>query len=139
MLRAQRHHDCRCERSVGHIERPTEWEINLGAAPTKAAPSGTKIKNFDKIVIDRLALADPLLARLPSIRVWRIGHFPRRIPPGYVEEVRTGAPLIEDPGLRTFYERLKIITQGDLMTAERSQTIVRMNAGSYDHLREPGA
>jgi len=38
-------------------------------------------------IIDYYALADPLLARLPACYSpnWRIGHFTRTIPPGYVE------------------------------------------------------
>ncbi|MEN0063264.1 MAG: hypothetical protein AAGA48_14010 [Myxococcota bacterium] len=37
-------------------------------------------------IVDRMALADPVLARLPidEQRVWRIGHFERRVPDGYL-------------------------------------------------------
>jgi arabinofuranosyltransferase len=35
-------------------------------------------------VVDPMALTDPLLARLPADRPWRIGHFRRTLPEGYV-------------------------------------------------------
>ena len=38
---------------------------------------------IDKIIVDPLALSDPLLARMPVRGNWRIGHFPREIPDGY--------------------------------------------------------
>jgi arabinofuranosyltransferase len=88
----------------------------------------------DRILIDRLALSDPLLARLPSVRIFRIGHYPRRIPPGYLESVETGDSLIEDAELRAFHERLRIVTEGPLLAPGRLKTIVRMNLGHYDHL-----
>ncbi|MCK6585006.1 MAG: hypothetical protein L6Q49_18065, partial [Anaerolineales bacterium] len=49
-------------------------------------------------VIDREALADPLLARLPTHqKKWRIGHFGRDLPAGYLETLETGVNQIEDP------------------------------------------
>jgi arabinofuranosyltransferase len=91
--------------------------------------AGTEI-----IIIDRLALTDPLLARLPSIQLFRIGHFPRRIPPGYIESVESGGSLIEDAELRAFHERLRVVTEGPLLAPGRLETILRMNLGQYDHL-----
>jgi len=113
----------------------------------------------EKILIDRLGLTDPLLARLPSQPIWRIGHFPRKIPARYPETVerdvvesmvedmvegaierRTrSASLIEDPGIRAYHERLRIITQAPLFSAERIEIIVRMNLGQYEHLLTAGA
>ena len=34
-------------------------------------------------IIDYYALADPLLAHLPAVARWRVGHFVRRVPEGY--------------------------------------------------------
>ena len=44
-------------------------------------------------VVDELALADALLARLPARRVdqWRIGHFQRTLPAGYLDTLRVRA------------------------------------------------
>jgi arabinofuranosyltransferase len=94
----------------------------------------------ERIIVDRLALTDPLLARLPSIRLFRIGHFPRRIPPGYLETLKsaesaeTGRSLIEDAELRAFHEHLRVVTEGPLLAPGRLETILRMNLGQYDHL-----
>lgn len=83
----------------------------------------------DKIIVDKLALTDPLLARLPVPGFWRIGHFERRVPAGYVESLRTGENHIEDPSLHRLYEDLRLITQGDLLRGERFAAILRMNLG----------
>jgi len=91
----------------------------------------------DKIVVDRLALTEPLLARLPSWKLWRIGHFARTAPEGYLESLETGQNLVEDPKLRRFYAELRRITQGDLLAPGRFKAILVMNLGGYDHLLEP--
>jgi arabinofuranosyltransferase len=78
-------------------------------------------------VVDFYALSDPLLARLPSRGRWRIGHFQRRIPGGYLESIRTGRNVITDPAVAMKYEQLKIITQDPLWTRRRWEAIVAMN------------
>ena len=45
-------------------------------------------------VIDTLALGDPLLARLPAKPRWRVGHYERAVPEGYVESVATDSNRI---------------------------------------------
>ena len=54
-------------------------------------------------IVDPLALADPLLARLPPKRKinWRIGHFERTIPAGYRGTLRMGQNVLEDPTWRS--------------------------------------
>ena len=92
---------------------------------------------IDKIVVDPFALSDPLLARLPvdRSRPWRVGHFQRRFPEGFIDGLVNEANLITDPGLNELNKRLNIITQRrDLFSAERLKTIVAMNLGRYDHL-----
>jgi len=89
----------------------------------------------EKIIIDTLALADPFLARLPVEEDWRIGHFARELPPGYVESVSSDQNLIVDPQLHEFYEKVRVITQSDdLFSPERLETIIKMNLGLYDYL-----
>ena len=89
----------------------------------------------DKIIIDKLALSDPLLARLPVPGWWRIGHFRREVPEGYIESVVDGYGAIANSNLNEYYEKLKIITQNeDLFALERLKTIVLFNVGAYDHL-----
>lgn len=80
-------------------------------------------------IVDRWALGDPLLARLPAPREekWRIGHFARSVPDGYLESLRSGENVIGDPRLRDYYERLRLVTRGPLFSADRLWEIVRLN------------
>jgi arabinofuranosyltransferase len=80
-------------------------------------------------VVDRMALGDPLLARLPvaSTRTWRIGHFKRDLPEGYLKTLRKGENHIADPQLALYYDRLTLLTRGPLLDRERGAEIVRMN------------
>ncbi len=88
-----------------------------------------------KIIIDVDALSDPLLARLPVTGSWRIGHFRRTFPDGYVESIKNGNEAIVNPRLNEFYKKLKILTQNEkLFTQERLKTIFLFNIGAYDHL-----
>jgi arabinofuranosyltransferase len=105
-------------------------------------------------VIDPLALADPLLARLDVARGggWRIGHFWRELPEGYEQTVRaclghvfpqagitppSGNCLpywnevnhFRDPRLAQAYHELMLITQGPLTDRARLAAILRWNLG----------
>jgi arabinofuranosyltransferase len=85
--------------------------------------------------IDQWALGDALLSRLPVISErWRIGHFPRVVPAGYLVSVVTGENHIRDERVREFYEHLRRITRGPLLDRERFRSIVGMNLGRYNHL-----
>jgi arabinofuranosyltransferase len=89
----------------------------------------------DKIIIDPLAITDPLLARMPVPGWSRIGHFRREIPPGYINSVSDGTEVIEDPMLNEFYNKVRIITQDtDLFALQRIKTIILFNLGFYNHL-----
>jgi len=92
-------------------------------------------------VIDRLGLGDLLLSRLPFTEKenyweggWRIGHFYRALPTGYMETLESGENVIEDECLAKYYDKLIIITRGDLFDANRIQEIWKMNTGQYDYL-----
>jgi len=87
-------------------------------------------------VIDRAALADPLLARLPAYRnpTWWIGHFERVIPEGYQDTLYSRKNRIKDKNLALFYDKLSIITRGSLWDANRLVEIWNMNTGKYDDL-----
>jgi arabinofuranosyltransferase len=82
-------------------------------------------------VIDKLALTDPLLARLPSIYnpTWRIGHFERSIPENYIESCLTGKNLLTDTLTSNYYESIRTVTRGQLFTIERMNEILRLNIG----------
>lgn len=87
-------------------------------------------------LIDVYALADPLLARLPldPYAHWRIGHLPRRIPPGYLFARRTGSLDQLEPGIREYYAKLSLLTSSPLLGWERMRAIVGFNLGRYDAL-----
>jgi arabinofuranosyltransferase len=86
------------------------------------------------IVIDALALCDPLLARLPTVNphAWRIGHFTRRIPDGYLESRRSGTNQIQDPDLAIYYDSLKEVVSGELWSRARLRTASTLLAGRLD-------
>ena len=80
-------------------------------------------------VVDYVGLADPLLARLPvAPGPWRIGHFERSRPPGYVATLRLGENRIEHPQLAEYYDALALVTQGPLFSRERFEAIGRLNS-----------
>ncbi|PJZ76283.1 hypothetical protein CH365_15115 [Leptospira neocaledonica] len=86
-------------------------------------------------IVDANALTDPLLSKLKSISNWRVGHFTRNIPPGYLESVSSGQNKIQDPNLKVYYDRLKLLTESeDLFTKERFMEILRENLGENRNL-----
>ena len=90
-------------------------------------------------ITDDYTLADPLRSKLPieKDQWWVIGHFTRTVPPGYKETLKSGENVIEDECLAKYYDKLSIITRGDLFDANRIQEIWKMNTGQYDYLLEP--
>ena len=87
-------------------------------------------------LIDNMALADPLLARLP-VRCdvpWRIGHYERSLPAGYFSSVYHGNNIIEDEDIAEFYDQIRLITRGELFSPARWQAIWKMNTGQLNDL-----
>lgn len=86
-----------------------------------------------KTIVDVWALCDPLLARLPfrPSSGWRIGHFPRRIPAGYIESLRSGENRLRDPLLAEVYEGLRLVVRGPLFSRDRWREIWRFHSGYY--------
>jgi len=89
-------------------------------------------------IVDYYGLADPLLSHLParSSLGWRTGHFERDIPGGYLESIRAGTNLIEDPSLAKFYDAVELVTRGSLFAPGRMRAIWKLNTGGYDELLE---
>lgn len=83
-------------------------------------------------IIDDHGLTDPFIARLPVAdpKNWRIGHFQRPVPEGYMESIRTGKNLIANPVLARLYERLVSVHRGALWTKERWGNIWRLTLGN---------
>ena len=92
-------------------------------------------------IIDDLALADALLARLPAKPDWRIGHYQRNIPEGYRETVDAGINHIKDPEIAALYDELWRVTAGPIWSWDRWRAIVRLNLGhrptGADRIRSP--
>jgi arabinofuranosyltransferase len=88
----------------------------------------------DVHIIDYYALAEPLLARLPAKKRWRIGHFVRIMPAGYTESAEAKANRIADPDLATYEDHLRLITSGPIWSWARLRMIVHMNLGRDEAL-----
>lgn len=93
-------------------------------------------------VVDRLGLADPLLARLPAEYDpdFRIGHFRRRVPPGYVAAVTEDHGLraadVDDPAVRALYDDVRLATRAPLLAPGRVSAIARLLFHTYPIARE---
>ncbi|HPD19247.1 MAG TPA: hypothetical protein PLF61_06255, partial [Candidatus Goldiibacteriota bacterium] len=85
-------------------------------------------------ILDKMALADPLLSRLPAYKYSRIGHFKRIIPDGYLQTLYQNKNLIADKNLAEFYNKLNLIVRGPVFSKQRFIEIIKMNLGFYDHL-----
>ena len=88
-----------------------------------------------KYVIDRNALSDPLLARLPVSESlyfeFFAGHFFRELPTGYLESRREGKNLIVDPLIHDYYDKLLNVTAGPIFSWARARDIWDLNFGRY--------
>jgi arabinofuranosyltransferase len=102
-------------------------------------------------VVDYHGLGDPVLARLPAVDEdplyvgffktltqrqprdsFRIGHYLRVVPPGYLSHLLGRDDGFQDPQLRRLVETLDRITRGPLLDAERLRAVVRLNLGRLD-------
>ena len=93
-----------------------------------------------KYVIDRNALSDPLLARIPVSESlyfeFYAGHFFRELPGGYIESRRDKQNAIADPLLHDYYGKLLNVTAGPLFTWQRARDIWELNFGRYRRIHE---
>lgn len=100
----------------------------------------------DKHIVDRNALSDPLLARLPvSPRLYfefYAGHYFRDIPDGYLESLASGSNQVVDPLVHDYYDRLRVVTGGPLLSASRLRNMWYFTFGGgrgfaerYEHRR----
>jgi arabinofuranosyltransferase len=82
-------------------------------------------------IVDPCALSDPLLARLPIMKddPWRIGHFHRQLPTGYLESIETGENSLTDAGTREYYDAIRSVTRDPLWNLNRLKTVLRLNLG----------
>jgi arabinofuranosyltransferase len=84
-------------------------------------------------IIDQLALADPLLARIPGgDRRSLMGHLTRALPLGYVETVESGRNLIVDRDLAEYYDALHEVVSGPLWSGRRLRVLAGFLLGRYE-------
>jgi arabinofuranosyltransferase len=85
--------------------------------------------------IDKASLTDAFSVRLPVVKRWRIGHFTRIWPDGYVESRLNNLNLIKDPKLADLYDKILLITKGPLFDKERWKAIWEVNTGRAGKLQ----
>lgn len=87
-------------------------------------------------VYDLNGQVDPLMARIPNRynKNWRQGHLFKEEIPGYQQTLVSGKNEISDPDIAQYYDKIRLITRGDIWSWERFKTIVNMNLGRYDYL-----
>lgn len=92
--------------------------------------------NPDLYLNDTFALGDPFLSKLPAEYVpnWRVGHLRREIPHGYKASIWFNENRVEDPDLHEYYDKIRLITRGELFAEGRIKTIIDMNLGKYSYL-----
>lgn len=90
----------------------------------------------DIYLVDKYALADPFLTKLPAVMDsnWRIGHMYRDIPKGYNDSLLYNENLIEDEDLAKYLDVIRLITRGPLFDSERIKAVIDINFGKYDYL-----
>jgi len=87
-------------------------------------------------MLDLLGLGDPLLSKIPNTKYyeWIPGHLTRPIPQGYIETLKSGENKIVDKNLAFYYDKLNILTKGDLFEWNRIVEIWNVNTGKYDEI-----
>ncbi len=90
----------------------------------------------DVQIIDPYALSDPFLARLKANPTalkgsWRIGHFARVLPDGYVDTAHSGHNQLSDPVYSALYNDLALVISGPLWSRERLAAIWRLNTRRF--------
>lgn len=91
---------------------------NIGFAGVAAGP--------DVYIVDRYGLGSALLARIPPEVTddWRIGHFYRKIPIGYLPYLRTGELAhVESRATQELIQKVEIITVSPVFLEDRWKLI----------------
>ncbi len=92
--------------------------------------------NPDLYLNDTYALGDPFLSKLPATYNdnWRVGHLRREVPHGYRASIWFDRNEVKDPDLHEYYEKIRLITRGNLFDSQRLNAIVEINTGKYQYL-----
>ncbi len=103
-----------------------------GSEPVNIDPWNPTGAGPDLYAVDRFALSNVFLARLPANLTnfrggWRIGHYYRDFPDGYIESVSAETNLLKDKELAELYDQVQLVTTGPLFTRARWQAIWKLN------------
>lgn len=79
-----------------------------------------------QILVDRYALSDPFLARLPYEPPWEIGHLRRHVPEGYLESLAVGENRLRDPALAGLYDDVRLLVSAPVFDRERWRSALRL-------------
>jgi arabinofuranosyltransferase len=86
--------------------------------------------------VDKYALTDAFLARLPALPNSRTGHYERMLPPGYAETALNAAPTTEIAALRPLLNDVTLVTRAPLFAEGRWGAIWRLLSGDYSWVYE---
>lgn len=99
-------------------ERMVAVEVQIGFRGFYAGPT--------VFIVDRMALADPLLSRLPPLcRPCRPGHYERRVPRAYYGLVSGRPDVVASPELVALWRDIHLIAFDDIFAPGRAQAILR--------------
>lgn len=87
----------------------------------------------ETVIIDRLALTDPFLSRLPvtNMKNWRIGHFKREVPLAYRQSIASGKNCFKDSKLKKLYDLVTDACKSKKMLSyKRLVSIIELNLWS---------
>ncbi|MCX7952446.1 MAG: hypothetical protein N2654_02265 [Deltaproteobacteria bacterium] len=117
------------------------WKVSQESAPVIVEDTAGLLSYIAPKThfIDVFALTDPLLSKLPVIdtKNWRIGHFSRRLPLGYLKTLETKENHLAEESLRNYYDQLLLVVRGRIFSLERMLAIMRLNGGVLDKYLEP--
>lgn len=128
-----------CIREAWNEQGITELrEGNYPGGVIDNAPGISVYYNPDIYLVDKYALADPFLTKLPAVMDdnWRIGHMYRDIPDGYFDSLLQDKNLVKNKDLSEYLDVIRLITRGDLFDTDRIQAVIDINLGRYDYLLE---
>ena len=77
-------------------------------------------------------LCDPLLMRLPVRGAWRIGHFKRALPVGYLDSRRGAMERIHHEGLRRYASAFRSIVADPVLSAPRLDALLSYGRGELN-------
>jgi len=130
------HHSWAIDGQTRRNEGPAVFSLtNVGYFGYYAGP--------DVYIVDVYTIGDALRSRLPISRTfhdynsgmnWRIGHFARDVPDGYIRSLEKGDNVIVNPALAEYWEHLSVVIRGELWSMNRLIEIYKFNSGAYDEL-----